>query len=627
MGNWDGIVTTGASAHANNGGGFDPVTYVGTLAQLLGANDGPVCTDAAATYVQATGVTTCSGVNNFTNAQIGMIAKVVSGSGGTVAGYYLISAVNGTTTITLPTTVAAANETIVVNVAGAMTFAQGVLALTQTTSIAGFYRVHVQKGAYSRAAADANASAGIAAVPLVLKGYNAALGDLDAGTRLNNGRGPLSVVDFPVTTYTANNTYLNFTGNNQAVSNLLVQTTANSANPVIKNSGTGSMVRNCLALNGNTLNSSSAVGIQGSATGIIINCDAGVSGTTTGDNFTGSRCNINCRAMWGQAFGISSTSSAGSMTGNVIYNCANDGLRFSTTTVSANSRAGANTIFNCSDGISIGNAAFTGLALEAIDNHITDCTGWGINSDYDTTGQLEGVFSHNRFRDNTSGGINGYDGSTAYDGWARDQVFDLNAVTTDTGGPETDFQAYKTGTAGGGAAATITLDFEETVADQLRGFVIFQTPGINPTEAGTIISNTAANPTVCTVHKNWTNNPANGDAYWITDLSLKSGAPGIGAGSMEQDIGALQRIPDFPTAANVWHNDTTDGVTGSMSGLDVPKTGGTGSTLLAEDVATGITLDPTGDNVAGAAAGGGAWTEYDGDRSRLRYFGYDLAYS
>ncbi len=41
---------------------------------------------------------------------------------------------------------------------------------------------------------------------------------------------------------------------------------------------------------------------------------------------------------------------------------------------------------------------------------------------------------------------------------------------------------------------------------------------------------------------------------------------------------------------------------------------------------TGITLDPTGDNVAGAASGG-SWTAYNGDRSRLRYFGYDLAYS
>ena len=110
------------------------------------------------------------------------------------------------------------------------------------------------------------------------------------------------------------------------------------------------------------------------------------------------------------------------------------------------------------------------------------------------------------------------------------------------------------------------------------------------------------------------------------DFNLISGAPGINAATLQGDIGAWQRIPDFPTAANTWHNDTTDGVTGSMSGLDVPKTGGTGSTLLAEDVATGVTLDPTGDNVTGTASGG-SWTPYYGYRGRLRYFGYDLAYS
>jgi hypothetical protein len=77
-----------------------------------------------------------------------------------------------------------------------------------------------------------------------------------------------------------------------------------------------------------------------------------------------------------------------------------------------------------------GNADYTYPQL-VIGNHITDSTGWGIDCGYDGTAQLAGIFIANRTRDNASGAINGFDD------WATGTS--IGHVTTDTGGPETDY--------------------------------------------------------------------------------------------------------------------------------------------------------------------------------------------
>jgi len=63
--------------------------------------------------------------------------------------------------------------------------------------------------------------------------------------------------------------------------------------------------------------------------------------------------------------------------------------------------------------------------------HLTDASGYSIDSQYAATANLFGIFSFNRWRDNTSGNTNGYADWATATNWGN--------VTTDTGGVETDF--------------------------------------------------------------------------------------------------------------------------------------------------------------------------------------------
>lgn len=289
------------------------------------------------------------------------------------------------------------------------------------------WRFNIKAGTYSISSTDTFTVDGTTASPIIFRGYNSAIGDLDAQGR--NSDGSLNTTNFPVLSY-ASATRLNATGSDNLIfQNLKVTVASTGFSGALLNLGVNNIAYRCYVDNISTNAAAVAIGMS-NATISVIDCDAALTGASGGSGAIAISASvarvIGCRVVLSQAAGITSTSSTGHIliAFCTIANCGAGGIVYTSTTASTTFTLLCNTIDDITgDGFSHGNAAFTGVQV-FIGNHVSDCSAYGFDCDYDGTGQLAGFFAFNRTRDNASGAINGFDD------WASAST--LEHVTTDT---------------------------------------------------------------------------------------------------------------------------------------------------------------------------------------------------
>lgn len=278
---------------------------------------------------------------------------------------------------------------------------------------------------YSRTTStDSFTAGGTSTAPVIIRGYLTAIGDGYLGRTGDNG--PLITTNMPVLSYTTGVFALN-------AAFIIVEsirfTSARNA-PAVNLNAADIVLRSCNSVNSASGTASTAITLaSGAVRGAVIDCDAiVVNGGNAGDaaivlGGSGGRI-IACRVS-STSNGIeSSAGTAALISGNTIFECA---IGIAITSTTAYAVIHGNTISDCSgDAIDI----VTGTTVtHLISNNIfTDNGGYAIDFN---NAAVASVLSNNRYRDNTSGNINlGTDWVTATN-WG--------AVTTDTGGPETDY--------------------------------------------------------------------------------------------------------------------------------------------------------------------------------------------
>lgn len=280
------------------------------------------------------------------------------------------------------------------------------------------------KGAHTaRGASDTISVGGTATSPAIWRGYNSAIGDLDTGTR--DAYGALDTTNFPDIGYSA--TFkITLSASHIVLAN--IDFSGARSGEIITASGGNHVYVNCRATNTST--NAAATCITASATARYINSDL-VGGASGGaaclDITSGVQTIIGCRIN-GPAVGIRATQSLlVNVIGTTIYGCT-DGV--STTNAGASLLISFCTIYGCSgDGIDI---ISTSASVQhfVYGSSITDNGGYGINFNGGTAGAYCSL-SGNRFRDNTSGNINGFAD------WVSGT--DFRNITTDAGGASTDY--------------------------------------------------------------------------------------------------------------------------------------------------------------------------------------------
>lgn len=304
---------------------------------------------------------------------------------------------------------------------GALTLSEMVTQINGLGAGGGAGRRYNVKGSHTgRGASDTISVGGTTTAPLVIRGYASTIGD---ATVARSSGGALDTTNMPDIGYNSgfrliiSGTYtvveaLDIAGN---VSAYLLDLTA-----------TGGAATNCRAVNSSTNASSGGIRIQGTTRCRVVNCDAetGASGGNAAirmDTTTGYI--VGCRATSPGAVGIN-VQGGSAVVGNTVHDCGTDGISIAS---GAGTPIINNTVYGCAgDGIDV--AAANPADLTFVGNHVTDNGGYGFNMN----GATCGVFAaHNRTRDNTSGATSG--GADWFAGTS------IRHVTTDTGGPSTDY--------------------------------------------------------------------------------------------------------------------------------------------------------------------------------------------
>lgn len=261
---------------------------------------------------------------------------------------------------------------------------------------------------------------GTATSPVIIRGYRTAITDGYLG-RTVNGTGVLNTNNMAVITFTSG--LLTISGNFIILESILFRSTR--AGTAINVTGSDNQFARCLMDNNNTGATASAVTFAGRET--AFNCDIRLLAASGGAaaivvNGTGSRV-LGCRIMGATADGITLANNA-QIIGNTIHTSSNG--------INASATGGLvtiqnNTITGCSsNGIRV--ITGTTVLVPIINNMITDNAGYGV----DAVSAANALFvAHNRWRDNALGNVNLATDSVA--------ATSYSAVTTDTGGPETDY--------------------------------------------------------------------------------------------------------------------------------------------------------------------------------------------
>lgn len=275
--------------------------------------------------------------------------------------------------------------------------------------------------------ADVWINVGTITSPIIIRGYNSTIGDLTSLAR-TNGNGPLVTTNYPSITYTTGG--ITISGNFIIVEALNI-TSANVGSGVgtVKLNGTDLYMKRCSITNSGTNANSTGVTLA-AARDAVIDCDVSLTGASGGtaaiaiSSATVTSRVIGCRVKGGPSVGISASGTS-VIAKNTIY--ASTGIGVSLSGGSSNSCVVLdNTIVGGgADGINL----LTGTTATQIliGNIITDNTGDGI----DMVSTANAAYaSNNRTRDNATAYNNAGDWLTATK---------YNDVTTDTGGPETDY--------------------------------------------------------------------------------------------------------------------------------------------------------------------------------------------
>lgn len=277
-------------------------------------------------------------------------------------------------------------------------------------------------GVYTRGATDTLAGNGSIFAPIMWIGYNAITFD---SLRPRAAGGSLDVSNFPNINY--NSTFrLNVSGRYHIWAGINI---GGSANASLVTLGIEGAIYKC-AVN-NTSPASGAIAIDSSTSaGVrILDCDASIyrfggSRAIRSQGGAGSvvafcRCTAPGTGASGLEFRL-----AGTVYGNVIYNCGSGGIAVTATT--ATPVILNNTIYGITgDGIVF--LPLTTNPPTIINNHITDCSGWGVNI---AGSSCAAIIMNNRFRDCAGGTVN-------YTSDWLTSVF--NSILTDTGTAATDY--------------------------------------------------------------------------------------------------------------------------------------------------------------------------------------------
>lgn len=283
-------------------------------------------------------------------------------------------------------------------------------------------RVNVKAGTYTLAANLQPTNSGTTASPIIWRGYNSSIGDLATQGRLAAGN--LDTTNFPVINGGASYYVANNSKTHHILQNIVIQ---GSRNGRVADSNTNWVVYRCYVVNSGT--GASCIGWVTVGSTAFLDSDFELSGASGG------------------AYCVDMASSGSVMIGCKIRDSQIIGVRYNSGTCIAFSTINADTVgvdvtgnipavllFNTIQGGTVAirgpNSAQTFYHV-AVGNHLTDASGYSIDSQYVATANLALVLLGNRFRDNASGNTNGYADWVSATDW-------LN-VTTDTGGIETDF--------------------------------------------------------------------------------------------------------------------------------------------------------------------------------------------
>ncbi len=284
------------------------------------------------------------------------------------------------------------------------------------------------RGSITLTATDTWLADGTAASPIVLRGcYGTGTTWTPITPSRTNGSGALVTTNHPVITYNGNY-LLNAAGSQYVTMTALKIASACTSNATLV-SGFYSVVHGCSVTNSGSNAAAKALFLRGYA----VNCDLACSGATTGAcvtlaSYTLLRgCVISDSASYGVNFPVTVVSPA--IIGNIIYGCTDYAIYNSAVIASHQGYRPIicdNTIYG--KGYGSADAAYVDLVV-LLNNHITDGSSYAVTGP--AVNSTPVLLANNRTRDNTSGAIS-WNGD-----W--DEATTFGHVTTDDGGPNTDF--------------------------------------------------------------------------------------------------------------------------------------------------------------------------------------------
>ncbi len=286
-------------------------------------------------------------------------------------------------------------------------------------------RVNVKAdGTYARTTtADVVTNAGTATSPIVFRGYSSVITDGYQGR--TNGNGALVTTNMPSVTYT--------TGRMVPTTAFVLWECVNfsgaPSNPLLT-VPTDCIARGCVATNSSTNGSATAISFSNGARALVFDCDATLSGASGGgagainiSNSTGSRL-IGCRVKGGPTAGIATSTADTLVALNTIFTQTGNGF------IKSGTGGFVVLLYNTFVGGGADALHFVASMTATqiiIGNMITDNTGDGIDMVNVNCAAFTG---YNRFRDNATTYNN-------FGNWITATSY--GDVTTDTGGPETDY--------------------------------------------------------------------------------------------------------------------------------------------------------------------------------------------
>jgi hypothetical protein len=282
-------------------------------------------------------------------------------------------------------------------------------------------------GTYTRTATDTLTNSGTSASPIIYRGYSSAIGDGNLGR--TNGNGALITTNMPLLSY--NSTFRLTTGANTFIIFESLNVSGNVSNATV-GLAANDVIKSCKIVNAST--NAAALGASLTAVqDILFDSDVALTGASGGSAAVSCAASsqriFNNRINGGPAVGITLGSVSPTIVGNVIF--ASTGNHISVTGTGGAPMIYGNTLVGGgADAINI----VTGNTLLQciVGNMITDNTGDAI----DMVSTANAAFAaYNRTRDNANGYNNAGDWLTATK---------YGDVTTDTGGPETDY-VYRVG--------------------------------------------------------------------------------------------------------------------------------------------------------------------------------------